>query len=114
MSISFFSNHQQLLNDAVKAIEQRTYWSAFPEVPSGKIYGQTANQAGKAALDSWLHHPYPLTLPATGGQTRSERSPYGFPHGIAYPKVALHALRTTVLAVQKPYRTADAETSAVL
>src|SRR5260221_13286906 len=110
MSISFFSNHQQLLNDAVKAIEQRTYWSAFPEVPSGKIYGETANQAGKAAFDSWLHHPYPLTLPATVGQTGSERSPYGFPLGIAYPKVDLDALLKTVLAVQKPWRTAGPET----
>src|SRR5260370_16383857 len=110
MSISFFSNHQQLLNDAVKAIEQRTYWSAFPEVPSGKIYGETANQAGKAAFDSWLHHPYPLPLPATVGQTGSERSPYGFPLGIAYPKVDLDALLKTVLAAQKPWRTAGPET----
>jgi phenylacetic acid degradation protein paaN len=110
MPISFFSNHQQLLNDAVKAIEQRTYWSAFPEVPSGKIYGDTANQAGKAAFDSWLHHPYPLTLPATIGQTGSERSPYGFPLGIAYPKVGLDALLKTVLAAQKPWRTAGPET----
>ena len=110
MPNSFFSNHQQLLNDAVKAIEQRTYWSAFPEVPSGKIYGETANQAGKAAFDSWLHHPYPLTLPATVGQTGSERSPYGFPLGIAYPKVDLDALLKTIVAAQKPWRSAGPET----
>jgi len=92
MPSSFFSNHQQLLNDAVQAIERRTYWSAFPEIPSGKIYGETANQAGKAAFDSWLHHSYPLTLPATVGQTGSERSPYGFPLEISYPKVDVDAL----------------------
>ena len=110
MPSSFFSTHQQLLYDAVKAIEQRTYWSAFPEVPSGKIYGETANQQGKAVFDSWLHHPYPLTLPATIGQTGSERSPYGFPLGIAYPKIDLDALLQAVLVAQKAWRTAGPET----
>src|SRR5260370_31473821 len=114
MPASFFSNHQQLLNDAVTAIEQRTYWSAFPEVPSGKIYGETANQAGKAAFDSWLQHPYPLTLPAMVGQTGSERSPYGFPLGIVYPKVDLDALLKTVLAAERPWGTAGPETWAVI
>ena len=110
MPTSFFSNHQQLLHDAVQAIEKRSYWSRFPETPSGKIYGETANQAGKAAFDSWLRHPYPLTLPATIGQTGSERSPYGFPLEITYPKVDLDSLLKTVLAAQKPWRAAGPET----
>ena len=109
MPPSFFSNHQQLLNDAVKAIEQRTYWSAFPEVPSGKIYGETANQAGKAAFESWLHHPYPLVLPATIGQTGSERSPYGFALEVGYPRVDLDGLLNTVVAAQKGWRGAGPE-----
>ena len=110
MSNSFFSTHQQLLNDAVQAIEKRTYWSAFPEIPSGKIYGETANESGKAAFESRLHHPYPLNLPATVGQTGSERSPYGFPLEITYPKVDLDPLLKTMLAAQKPWRAADPET----
>jgi len=109
MPNSFFSNHKQLLDDAVQAIERRTYWSAFPEIPSGKIYGETANQAGKAAFDSWLHHSYPLTLPATVGQTGSERSPYGFPLEISYPKVDVDALLKTVLGAQESWRSAGAE-----
>jgi phenylacetic acid degradation protein paaN len=110
MSNSFFLNHQQLLNDAVQAIEKRTYWSAFPEIPSGKIYGETANETGKAAFESRRHQPYPLTLPATVGQTGSERSPYGFPLEITYPKLDLDPLLKAILAAQKPWRAADPET----
>ena len=110
MSNSFFLNHQQLLNDAVQAIEKRTYWSAFPEIPSGKIYGETANETGKAAFESRRHQPYPLTLPATVGQTGSERSPYGFPLEITYPKLDLEPLLKAILAAQKPWRAADPET----
>ena len=110
MSDSFFSAHHQLLNDAVQAIEKRTYWSAFPEIPSGKIYGETANETGKAAFESRRHQPYPLALPATVGQTGSERSPYGFPLEITYPKLDLDPLLKAMLAAQKPWRAADPET----
>jgi len=110
MSNSFFSTHEQLLKDAVAAIEKRTYWSAFPEIPSGKIYGETANANGKGAFESRLHQSYPLTLPSTVGQTGSERSPYGFALEITYPKVDLDPLLKTVLAAQKQWRTADPET----
>jgi phenylacetic acid degradation protein paaN len=110
MSNSFFSTHQQLLKDAAEAIEKRTYWSAFPEVPSGKIYGETANEAGKAAFESRLHKPYSLTLPAISGQTGTEQSPYGFPLEITYPKVDLDPLFKTILAAQKSWRAADSET----
>jgi phenylacetic acid degradation protein paaN len=110
MPDSFFSAHHQLLNDAVQAIEKRTYWSAFPEIPSGKIYGETANETGKAAFESRCHQPYPLTLPATVGQTGSERSPYGFPLEITYPKLDLEPLLKAILAAQKPWRAADPET----
>jgi len=110
MSNSLFSTHEQLLKDAMAAIEKRTYWSAFPEIPSGKIYGETANENGKAAFESRLHQPYPLTLPSTVGQTGSERSPYGFALEITYPKVDLDPLLKTILAAQKQWRAADPET----
>jgi len=110
MSNAFFSTHEQLLKDAVAAIEKRAYWSAFPEIPSGKIYGETANENGKAAFESRLHQPYPLTLPSTVGQTGTERSPYGFALEITYPKVDLDPLLKTILAAQKQWRAADPET----
>ena len=43
-----FERHQPLLENALKAIAERGYWSAFPESPSPKVYGEGAAEAGKA------------------------------------------------------------------
>ena len=110
MPTNFFSTHEQLLSAASAAIAKRSYWSAFPEVPSGKIYGENANSAGKAAFESWMHQPYPLTLPATIGRTGEERSPYGFPLEISYPKVDLDALLEAVDGARQAWRAAGPET----
>ena len=50
MSNSLFDRHRKTLEDAVSAIHTRGYHSAFPEIPSGKIYGETARKDGQSAL----------------------------------------------------------------
>ena len=50
MSHPLFERHRALLDKAVAAIAERGYWSAFPESPSPKVYGEGAAEAGKAAL----------------------------------------------------------------
>ena len=47
---TLFEAHRALLEDAVAATRSRAYWSAFPEMPSGKIYGETAKADGEAAF----------------------------------------------------------------
>ena len=49
MSHPLFERHQALLDQALKAIAARGYWSAFPESPSPKVYGEGVPEAGKAA-----------------------------------------------------------------
>ena len=44
-----FERHRGLLDGAVAAIADRGYWSAFPESPSPRVYGEGAAEAGKAA-----------------------------------------------------------------
>ena len=110
MSNSFFSIHQGLLDNAVQAIAKRCYWSAYPEIPSGKIYGETANQVGKAAFEARLHQPFQLVLPGIVGTTGSERSPYGFPLEISYPKVDIDHLIQGVTSAHEAWRAADPET----
>jgi phenylacetic acid degradation protein paaN len=110
MPTPFFSTHQQLLNDAVEAIAKRGYWSAFPEIPSGKIYGETANRDGKVAFESQLNRSFGLWLPDTIGKTGSERSPYGFSLGITYPKVDLNRLFQSIATAQEAWRSAGPET----
>ena len=69
-----FERHRALLDRAVQAIHERSYWSAFPESASPKVYGEGAAEAGKAEFDSFLNRRFPLTQPATVGDELSASS----------------------------------------
>ena len=51
---TLFDRHRALLDQAVAALGDRGFWTPFPEVPSGKIYGETAREDGLAAYESKL------------------------------------------------------------
>ena len=50
----FFSAHRSRLDEAVEATRTRGYYSAFPESPSPKVYGETAAADGMAAFEALL------------------------------------------------------------
>lgn len=102
----FFDRHRETLERAVEAIEQRGYWSPFPESPSPKVYGEGAAEQGKAAFDALLGKRFALTQPATTGEVGNERSPYGMRLGITYPKADLDRLLAAVEAAQATWRKA--------
>ncbi len=52
MSDSFFDAHRATLEGALAAIDDRGFWAAYPEVPSKRIYGETAREDGMAAWKS--------------------------------------------------------------
>ena len=58
MSHPFFERHRATLERALQAIAERGYWSAYPESPSPKVYGEGAAEAGKAAFDALLDKPF--------------------------------------------------------
>jgi phenylacetic acid degradation protein paaN len=105
-----FARHEAVLAQALKAIADRGYWSAFPESPSPKIYGEGAAEAGKVAFDALLNKPFPLTLPGTTGAAGAERSPYGFALGITYPKIDLDGLFAAIAIAEGAWRKAGPET----
>ncbi|TMG86275.1 MAG: phenylacetic acid degradation protein PaaN [Betaproteobacteria bacterium] len=109
MTHPLFARHQPLLEGALKAIADRGFWSAFPESPSPKVYGEGAAEAGKAAFDALLNKPFPLTLAGSTGTIGAERSPYGFPLGIAYPGVDLDALFAAIAKAESGWRKAGPE-----
>ncbi|TMG90225.1 MAG: phenylacetic acid degradation protein PaaN [Betaproteobacteria bacterium] len=109
MSNPLFERHQALLDQALRAIAERGYWSAFPESPSPKVYGEGAAEAGKAAFEGLQNKPFPLTLPGAEGTIGAERSPYGFPLGITYPKVGLDALFAAIAKAGPAWRKAGPE-----
>ena len=38
----YFDRHAETLDRALTAIRERAYWSAYPESPSPRVYGETA------------------------------------------------------------------------
>jgi len=95
---SLFERHEPRLSQALSAISQRGYWSPFPEMPSPKSYGETANDSGKAAVLAYCNKQFPLELPGQTGWVGSEVSPYGIDLGIKYPRCDPQALLDAALA----------------
>ncbi len=89
---AFYETHRALLEQALEAIASRGYWSAFPESPSKRIYGETAPQDGETAFKDLLEKPFDLDQPGAETRVGAERSPYGFDLGITYPKATVEQL----------------------
>ena len=90
--MGLFERHQGLIERAVQASAERGYWSAFSEMPSPKVYGESAPADGKATFESHLGRRFELDQPASGGELACERSPYGVPLGVSYPVCDAQAL----------------------
>ncbi|SAL59285.1 phenylacetic acid degradation protein paaN [Caballeronia humi] len=106
MTHPLFTKHEATLDKALTAIETRGYWSPFAEMPSPKVYGETANADGEAAFKSHLNRTFELDQPSTGEWVGSEKSPFGIPLDIRYPKADLDALLAASGAAQKEWRAA--------
>lgn len=109
MTHPLFTKHQATLDKALAAIETRGYWSPFAEMPSPKVYGETANADGEAAFKSHLNRTFELDQPSTGDTVGSERSPFGIALDIRYPKPDPDALLAACAAAQKDWRAAGPE-----
>jgi phenylacetic acid degradation protein paaN len=107
-----FDRHQRTLLDAVAAIRTRGFFSAYPEVPSGKIYGESAREEGQAAFQRRLGHPFELDQPGTVGTVGQEISPFGPRLGIGYPRPDLDVLLRAVQEAMKPWARAEIEARA--
>ena len=106
MSQPLFDRHRATLDGALKAIATRGYWSPYPEVASGKIYGETANADARTAFEAGLNKPFDLEQPGTIAGVGKEVSPYGFALGITYPKPAIGALIAAAKAAMPAWRRA--------
>ena len=91
--IDFSARHAALLSRAIEAIGERGYWSAYPEAPSGKIYGETAKADGEAAFEALCGKPFAMdaAYPADG-MVGDEISPYGRRLAIRYPSASVERL----------------------
>ncbi|AUX77375.1 phenylacetic acid degradation protein PaaN [Sinorhizobium fredii] len=87
-----FDRHRTVLGAALQAAQDRGYWSAFPEIPSGKIYGETAKDDGLSAYQARLGKAFDLPGHPGAKRVGKEVSPYGPSLGITYPAADADAL----------------------
>lgn len=80
-----YDRHADTLNRALTAITERGYWSAYPESPSPRVYGETAAADGKAAFEAYLGGDFPLDQPGAGDRVATETSPFGVQLAVRYP-----------------------------
>lgn len=109
--MDFFATHEELLTKALRAISERSYWSAYPESPSPKIYGEMAAAEGKAAFTATLGKNFPLDQ-AADEHVAPERSPLGIDLDVRYPRTEPDALIVNAAGAMPGWRDAGAQTRA--
>lgn len=109
-----FEQHRDTLAQALSAITGRGYWSAYPESPSPRVYGEGAAERGKEAFEGHLGKPYPLDQPGTGARVGAERSPYGLDLGVTYPEASPEGLVAAAKAAMPAWRDAGPEARALV
>ncbi|MEU4544363.1 phenylacetic acid degradation protein PaaN [Nonomuraea dietziae] len=109
-----FDQHEQTLSRAMEAIAERGYWSAYPESPSPRVYGEGAAERGKEAFESYLGKPFPFDQQGTGHWIGAERSPYGMELGITYPEPSPEQLVELAKAAMPAWRDAGPKARALV
>jgi phenylacetic acid degradation protein paaN len=92
LSHPLLDKHRATLEGALDAIRTRGYWTPYPEQPSPKTYGETANEDGKAAALACIGKNFELDQPGEAGWLATEQSPYGIALDVKYPKCDPDAL----------------------
>ena len=80
-----FDRHRPMLDAAVTALRTREFWTPFPEIPSGKIYGESAREQGGTAFSELQDRTFDLPGHPGAAGLGAELSPYGPELRITYP-----------------------------
>jgi phenylacetic acid degradation protein paaN len=87
VTMSLFEKHKAIIDNAVKAIHERTFFAQYPEHPSPSVYGETADEEGRKAFQAALNKPF-VGLKQEGASQwgGEEESPYlNQALGVQYP-----------------------------
>ena len=109
MSHPLFEKHRATLDGALNAIATRGYWSPFSEMPSPKVYGETAAADGKAAFESHLGQNFELGQPGQSAWGGKESSPYGVALDVRYPVCDIETLIAAGQAAMKGWQAVGAQ-----
>jgi phenylacetic acid degradation protein paaN len=111
-SHELYAKHADTLQRALTAIAERSYWSAYPESPSPRVYGESAAAQGEADFRAYLGGDFPLDQPGVDGQVSTESSPFGVALDVRYPHSSPDALIEAATAALPQWRDAGADTRA--
>ena len=100
-------SHTETLDRAVRAIEDRSYWSAYAEHP--KAYGEEAPAEGEAAFGDLLGGPFDTDQDHDGFMTVAESSPFGIELGITYPATDVETVVSAAVAAMGPWGRASVD-----
>ncbi|MDX9885610.1 phenylacetic acid degradation protein PaaN [Thauera sp.] len=109
MSHPLLEKHRDTLDGALNAIATRGYWTPFPEMPSPKLYGETAPDDGKRAFEAHLGKQFELDQPGQTGWHGGETSPYGVALDVSYPVCDPDALIAAGLEAMKGWQAVGAD-----
>jgi phenylacetic acid degradation protein paaN len=108
------AKHKDKLEAALAAIAGRGYWSAYPESPSPRVYGEGKAEAGRAAYEAHLGRPFQLGQPGADGWVGGEVSPYGPELGVTYEHLSADAALGAAATALAGWRRAGPEARAAL
>lgn len=101
---TLFARHRPLLDDALRALAGRGHWSPFPEAPSPRVYGESAQAEGEKAVRALFGKDYPLAQPGERARFATERSPFGVALDIRYPECEAEALVAAAQAAEPAWQ----------
>jgi phenylacetic acid degradation protein paaN len=108
-----YSRHADTLAQARTAIRDRGYFSAYPESPSPRVYGETAAADGQAAFQAHLGRPFSWDdAPPPGELVATEVSPFGTDLGVSYPHADPDVLLAAAAGALPAWRDAGPDTRA--
>jgi len=109
---ALLDTHRQTLDGALQAVASRAFHAGYPEIPSGKIYGETARDDGLAAFQARIGQPFAIDQPGAADAERIgvEVSPYGLELNTSYPAPDLDRLLPAAGQAMKAWGDADVET----
>lgn len=107
-------DHTSTLESAISAVRNRTFFAHWPEAPSGKIYGETANADGEAAFKAHLGKPFTELLQNDAEPVGSELSPWGFPLHITYPSAKVDELTEQARMAQASWQRVPVRSRAMI
>lgn len=114
--MSFYQKHKMALDQAIEALHKRSFFTLYPEFPSPKIYGETADADGRQKFQGSLGQRFEdLLQNDPSAWVGDEESPYlQQPLNIQYPQFENDVLITRASQAFSSWRKVDPQERAGL